>query len=186
VPKIINQKPVKYTPWFPVQKTLGSYMEFTIGKYSTWAPMKEMLGEYQITEFMHTFDGLTIYLSKCEADKDTRLKVYFPGADVVCRTLNETYTGKFNRSWKELFKDIRPIGPLFKVENSEYMKMLSEESDELIDMLDFKHYAILDSEWTFDIASQCQPQVELFIENKLVEKLEHKYHFYQKREKSGA
>jgi hypothetical protein len=161
-------------------------MTTIIGKYIPWIPMQDTLGEYQITDFTHTFDGLTIYLSKCETDKDTRLIVHFPGNEVICRTLNETYRGKLNRNFRAVFKDIGPCGPLFKVEDSEYMRTLSEESDELTDMLDFKHYAIEDSEWSFDVASQCQPQVELFIENKLIEKLEHKYHFYQKREKSGA
>ena len=151
-------------------------MTAIIGKYTPWVPMKQTLGEYQITDFTHTFDGLTVYLSQCDTDKDIKLKVYFPGDDVICRTMNETYRGKLNRNFRTIFKDIGPCGPLFKVEDSEYMKTLSEESDELIDMLNFKHYAIEDSEWSFDIASQCQPQVELFIEGTLIEKLEYKPH----------
>jgi hypothetical protein len=48
---------------------------------------------------------------------------------------------------------------------------------------DFEHYFIEDSEWTFDVASQNQPQIDLFIEGVLVEKLEAQCHRTIKKNK---
>jgi hypothetical protein len=151
----MNQKPVKYTPWFPVQKTLGSY---------------------QVTAFNYTFDGLSIELSQCKPNKDIKLKIFFPMDDTICRIMNETYRAELAMYYRAHLQELYPCGPLFRAEHSDYIKSLSAESHDLTDMLDFRHYLIDDSEWTFDIASQCQPQVELFIDGELVEKLECIHH----------
>jgi hypothetical protein len=86
--------------------------------------------------------------------------------------MNETYRGVLaSYSGVINFK-----GPLFKAEHSDYMESLSEESYGLTDMLNFQHYLIDDSEWTFDVACQYQPQIEFFMDGELVEKLECIHH----------
>jgi hypothetical protein len=158
-------------------------MTLELGKFIPWFPVKETVGYYQITYFTHTFEGLVIYLSKQDSDRDTKLRVTFPGSKVICRIMNETYRGKLSSYFHEHYKDIGACGPLFKVEDSEYMRSLSEESDTLTYELDFEHYFIEDSEWTFDVASQNQPQIDLFIEGVLVEKLEAQCHRTIKKNK---
>ena len=157
-------------------------MTSLLEKYIPWYPIKNLMGDYAIHYFKHTFEGLTLYLAKCGTSRDTRLVIYFPGNSVMCRVMNESYRGKFNIYGHEIFKDIAPCGPLLKVEHSDYIKSLEEEAGDILEALNFKHYYIGDSEWSFDVASQYQPRVELFIEDKLVEKSEHKSHFDQRKQ----
>jgi hypothetical protein len=164
------------------RKTMTSLSE----KYIPWYPVRNLMGDYKISYFKYTFEGLFLYLVKHESSQDTRLVIYFPGNSVICRIMNESYRGKFNIYAHEIFKDIAPCGPLLRVEHSDYIKSLEDEAGDILEALDFKHYYIGDSEWGFDIASQYQPQVELFIEDKLVEKLKYKSHFDQKKEESNV
>jgi hypothetical protein len=139
-------------------------------KYIPWFPFEEAEGKFDIIKFCHTLEGLTIDLLKQETEKKTLMRVTFPGHSTTCRYLNETYRGK---TWQYLKQVEDPCGPLFKVEGrSDYIKSLSEESYTLTDEFWFKPYYIADIESTFDIASQEQPQIELFVDNVLVKKIE--------------
>ncbi|HEV2916447.1 MAG TPA: hypothetical protein VGW78_01760 [Candidatus Babeliales bacterium] len=93
--------------------------------------------------------------------------------------MNETYRAKL----AIYAEPVDSCGPLYKSENSDYMKSLKEESGGIMKALDFKHYLIDDSEWTFDIASQYQPRIELFIDDKLVESSDFESHFNLNRGK---
>ncbi|HEV2916420.1 MAG TPA: hypothetical protein VGW78_01600 [Candidatus Babeliales bacterium] len=139
-----------------------------IERYIPLLPFKEAEGEFEIVDFSYTFKGLIINLSKCESEKKIDLRVKFFCRKSICRVANETYRGRLNENFEELFKNIGPCGSLYMVENSNYLQSLSDESYTLTDVLNFKHYFIADSEWTFDIASQEEPRIELFIENEFI------------------
>jgi hypothetical protein len=141
-------------------------------KYIPWFPFEETKEKFDIVDYTGTFKSFIINLSKRKSDKKIDLRITFYGRSEIARIMNETYRGKLFGDCEEIFKDIPCEGPLYIVENSDYMKSLSDESLTLTDVLGFKHYFITDSEWTFDIASQDKPRAELFIDGNLVKKVE--------------
>ncbi|HEV2916848.1 MAG TPA: hypothetical protein VGW78_03815 [Candidatus Babeliales bacterium] len=156
-------------------------MNHGFGTYTSWFPLEGTKGDFEIVDYTQNFAGLTINLQKYNNEsegKDTRMKVYFPGYDAISRVLNESCRYKFNGYQKEIFANLLPYGSLFKVEGSDYMKMLLDESYGIIGTLGFKHYAIYDGEWSFDVVSPMQPGIEIYIDGELIEKIEPIHHMY--------
>jgi hypothetical protein len=148
-----------------------------LGKWTPWKPLREMSGEYCIISYVSSFYGLKIILSKYEPENNTEIHIRLGNAGQIFRVINETYRGRLWRYLSETHHDVDMSGPLFIVEDSEYLRFLSEESENITDALNYKHYYIRDSEWSFDIASQQQPRVELFVDGVSVEVSDYKWHY---------
>jgi hypothetical protein len=161
----------------PIAETINIVSDTIVGVYTPWFPFKQCDASYSITDFNHSFKGLEITLEQRESYKNIVLKVYFFGRKVISNVVNESYRGKFNVQSPELLKDVGSCGPLFKVENSDYMRYLEEQSGGIMALMDFKHYFILDTEVSIDVASQWQPRIELYEDTILIEELDEVYHF---------
>jgi hypothetical protein len=138
------------------------------GDWTPFSPIKEMeSGGYDIDSYTENFDGLIINLHK-RKNSTKKLLIIFT-TRVISRIMNESY----RMSLDCVHANCPPIphncGPLFTVEDSEYMKYLSEISSSMTDLCGFKHYYVEDGEWSFDIASRSLPKIELFINDKLIE-----------------
>jgi hypothetical protein len=138
-------------------------------------PFEEAVGRYEITDFSHNFKSLIIYLSLKDETKDVRLVVSFLD-HIIPKLTNESYRGWYHVRFKQIYEEVGKFYPVVLVKNSRFMKELSEESYEITDMVDFKHYIVEDTEWTFDVASQSSPKVELFVDGVLTKTAEPKRH----------
>lgn len=65
--------------------------------------------------------------------------------------LNENYGGEFYAGWT-----------FFKVENSEYLKYLSEQSGAISDSYGVKQYSIITDEEIIDIVCTYEPKTKTF------------------------
>jgi hypothetical protein len=147
-----------------------------LGKWIPWFPVHESSGEYNIKAYSNTFYEFRIILSKRNTLLDTEMHITWGCLIETYRVMNETYRGRLWHYIYDFNKDVNFRWPLFIVENSEYLKFLSEESEGITDELKFKHYFIVDSAFTMDIGSRIQPKVELFVNGNLIEVSEAKWH----------
>jgi hypothetical protein len=147
------------------------------GKWQLWHPLTETSGEYYIKSHHDDFENLKFVLSKYETENNTEIHVTFKSGFEAYRKTNESYRLRLWAYLDETHSDLeRAKWPLLIVEDSEYLKFLSEESASFSDYVNHKHYCIMDSEWIFDIASQQQPRVDLIIGGELVERSECRWH----------
>lgn len=145
-----------------------------LGKWQQWQPLEQMTGRYYIKSYNDNFENLTFILSKYDVKNDTEVHISFENGDEIYRKINESYRLRLWIYLDETHKDLDRRKSLFKVKDSEYLKFLSEESGSITDYLHFEHYCIMDNEWSFDIATQRVPKVELFVDGNLVESSEFK------------
>jgi hypothetical protein len=142
----------------------------TLGKWISWRPLNNMTNAYYDIKYYHaSFQELKIILAQPDVEKKTEIHVTFFSGEEIFRIKRELYYTALWLYLSQTYKADDLTGPLFIVEDSAYLKQLSEESEHLIDAFYFKHYFIMDEDWSFDIASQQQPQVELFINDVLIE-----------------
>ena len=137
-------------------------------QWHTWQPLIKMNSEYSIQSCTNNnFSALAIVLEEC-THKETTLHVSFNSIEAY-RITNETYKLELWQYLSRTHSNLNRKWPLFVVENSAYLELLSQESQGITDYLHFKHYCIMDSEWVLDIAAHAQPIVELFVNSVLVE-----------------
>jgi hypothetical protein len=146
-----------------------------LGKWIPWYPLERMSDKYNIKSYVSNFDNLKIVLSKRGGGGETEIHISFGGSHIF-RKMNESWMSRLWLFLEKTHKNFDKDWYLFKVEDSEYLKYLSEVSEGLIPYLGFKHYFIMDNEWSFDVVSQMQPRVELFIDEISVEKSEWRKH----------
>jgi hypothetical protein len=156
----------------------------TLGVWIHWNPIKEMNDDFYIDSYNQNFKGLLIELSG-KIEKNKKLRIFFRGSYVISMVTNETFRTRLGEHFRKNRNTSGLKGPLFKVEDSEYMRYLSEESYSFTDAYEFKHYFIEDEEWNFDVASIASPQIELFIDEVLVEKIEEEWHMDLKKKVEG-
>jgi hypothetical protein len=138
-------------------------------QWHTWQPLRKMIEGYYIKSYTNdNFCSLAIVLEQYNAQKETELRILFDGIEAY-KVTNETYRLKLWQYLSDTHKNLNRKWPLFTVENSTYLKTLSEDSSGITDYLHFKHYCIMDSEWSFDIATPTEPMVELFVDGLLIE-----------------
>ncbi len=133
-----------------------------------WQPLIKMNGEYIIRSCTNdNFCTLAIVLEQ-QTHKDRTLHISFNSLEAY-RVTNETYKLQLWQYLSSTHGNLDRKWPLFVVEDSTYLKLLSQESQGITNYLNFKHYCIMDSEWVLDIAARPEPRVELFLNNVLVE-----------------
>ena len=131
-----------------------------------WEPNLEITGRYRIGDFGFTDDGFKIIVEHRETkqvveilfnctitafrstDEGRRLKLFYD--------LEAKYGSDFYRKWS-----------FFKVENSDYLSWLSDQSYEISDLLQTKHFVILDSEEILDITSHIEPEFKILPSSEL-------------------
>ncbi len=126
-----------------------------------WKPIEGLSERYFIAEFHETLDEFWILLLDIN-DRSSGLRVIFEGyvysyrcVDEGCRVktvsmLDALYGDQFYSKWT-----------FFTVENSEYLRWLSNESDTWSDAVEMKHFAFITPDVIFDIAITYEPRVEL-------------------------
>jgi hypothetical protein len=136
-------------------------------KIYTWKPIEGLEGEFYILSATFDLKGLRVVLCK-STDPKKGILINFPQL--------ESYRITEERSSMHLLEGpIMPYKgyifsgeeqrhtawPFFKIENSEYLKWESYQSDTVSESLGIVHYAIWDSLWVIDILSSVDPDVKL-------------------------
>ena len=137
--------------------------------WHAWQPLKKMTGKYYIKSYTNNdFCSLVIVLEKYNVEQQTEVRIFIDSVEAY-RVINESYRLKLWVYLSNTHKELNREWPLFRIEDSTFLNFLSEESQTISDSIHFKHYCIMDSEWSIDIATPTEPLVELFINGILVE-----------------
>jgi hypothetical protein len=138
-------------------------------QWHIWQPLKKMTGEYRIQDCINDkFCGLRIILEKYNAQAKTEVHIYVDSVEAY-RVTNETYKLNLWVYLSDTHKDLNRRWSLFIIENSTFLKSLSEESQGISDSRHLRHYCIMDSEWSLDIAVSSEPIVKLMVDDIMIE-----------------
>jgi len=131
-----------------------------------WKPAVNLEGKYFVESICDMLDGLHIIFDPSEKSKNPKkLKFFFEYsvksfriADESCRTqmlfdLKNIYGDNFYGNWT-----------FFKIENSSYLKWLSEQSCTITDYLSMQHICCIAGNSVLDLATGYEPEISL-IEN---------------------
>lgn len=129
-------------------------------KWVQWKPLENLANKYSVKLMTMSMRDFKILLIDTDADTpDVSIVFSYPintfrNSEEAFRLqtigyLNENYGGDFYSTWS-----------LFKVENSEYLKWLSEQSGGLSDFYKMIHFCIITDDEIFDFVASDEPKVE--------------------------
>ena len=133
-------------------------------KWSQWKPLENVANEYYIKSITITGKEFVILLEDARTDSP-QVSISYPTFINNFRSneeafrlltisyLKEKYGVKFYSEWT-----------FFKIENSQYLKWISEQSYGISDGCKLNHFCILTDDEFFDFVSSSEPKVE-FINN---------------------
>jgi len=134
-------------------------------KWTRWEPIDGLEGQYAIKSVIEDTEAFTLNLFKWD---DSKKKVLITFDGIVCsyRSTDETYRDKLICDLEEKYGATFLSGwTFFKVNNSNYVKWLSEQSYGISDHFSCtQHFSILGVDCVFDIIASYEPKVEIINE----------------------
>ncbi len=135
-------------------------------QWTKWEPITGLANKYYIDAVLDSADGFIVFLST-DDESDKRVKVTFEDAVYAYRSTDDSLRRKIVAQLSDKYgKEFCEDWTFFKVNNSDYLKWLfeqSEEKPEFTDKLELKHFSFLGADFTLDVADNLEPKVE-FIE----------------------
>jgi|ERR1700733_3048098 len=130
-------------------------------KWTRWEPIKNLSKHYYVKSISDTFSGgLKIKLID-DRDPEKKVLVSWPNSVDAYRKTYETFTlltlSNIDKQYGENFKG----WTFFKIENSEYLKWISEQSCKITDSFNLKHFCIYSTEEMVDVLSCVEPEVSI-------------------------
>jgi hypothetical protein len=111
-----------------------------------WEPIVGLVRNYNIDKVLNTAEGLSILLSKADDNNDVKIRVTFTDTIEAYRSTYETFRIKISSLY---------IGwTFFRIENSEYVKWLLEQSHGIDNDFKFMHFAIATDDTVLDIVAK--------------------------------
>lgn len=134
---------------------------FMTEKWSKWQPLQELAPHYYIDDIHDTMEGFAIILSE-EKNREAKIRIFF--ADSV-----DAYRSTYNSFRYKLIDDIdKQYGSefytkwtFFKIERSEYINWLSEQSYEFSDGISPIHFCLIALDSVVDVIAAYEPKVEI-------------------------
>jgi hypothetical protein len=124
-----------------------------------WEPIKGLSNKYFIEYLSADYERLDLILSDAYKIKNNVRIVYafYPG-------LHQRVNKKFKEQRLELLharygKEFFDTWTFFKVNNSEYSKWLSEQSDTISDSYQLRHFAFVCANSIVDVFSSYEPEI---------------------------
>ena len=136
-----------------------------------WEPTPKITGNYKIGDFGFTADGFKVIVEHRES-KQT-VEVLFEGSIQAFRSTDEGRRLKLGYDLRAKYgADFLRYWSFFKVERSEYLEWISEQSYEISDFLEVKHFVIIDSEEILEIIfTKLMYSLKVIIIKTLLEKI---------------
>ncbi len=126
-----------------------------------WEPARGLSSKYSIESTIFDDNGLKIILCD-ELDQTKKISLVFDGIIGSYKLTDETYKIE---TWAFLDKqygaNFYSKWTFFKVSNSSYLRMLSEESSGIADSRNLIHFVIIEVNVVLEIVASYEPKVEL-------------------------
>lgn len=128
-------------------------------KWIKWEPMGNLAHNYYVESITESLDGLRLVLFDSEKPADKILIRFAKSVDSFRRT-TETFTYLTIDTLAEIYgTDFYEKWAFFKVENSEYLKWMSEQSYGISEERDFTHFCFLAVDSIVDVIANYEPEV---------------------------
>ena len=132
-----------------------------LGQWIKWEPLKNLSYDNFIYKTERTVNSLRIFLIN---NDEKELLVIFEHSVIFFKSMNEIFASRpagtpIEYEGCEQFLQWN----FFKVANSAYLKMLSDESRFDLSTKGFVHYSIYEEDTFIDVIAACQPKVEWII-----------------------
>jgi len=135
-------------------------------QWKKWEPIEGVSYGYYIDAINDTFDGFSVWLAE-EKERSKGVLVSFENSVYAYRVTDEGFRQKTISMLNDNYEDDFYVKwSFFKVDNSEYLQWLSQESFTLTDLLLVKHFVFIAQDSILDIASSYEPKVELIADIK--------------------
>ena len=129
-------------------------------EWTRWQPSKNLPGKYYLTSWSWPQEGLLIELSS--EKRGQKIQLLFDGTIGSFRYTNESFCfNVFGKLSKKYGGDFYQDWSFFKINNSEYLKWMVENSDEWADKFDFVHFCIIGGDEMIDIIANDEPKVKI-------------------------
>lgn len=134
-------------------------------KWTRWEPINGLEGQYAIKTLIDDTEAFTLHLFKWD-NPNKKVLIKFDGIICSYRSTDETYRYKLIEYLEEKYgSNFYKDWTFFKVNNSNYVKWLSEESCSISDHFSCtEHFSILGIDCVFDIIASYEPKVEIINE----------------------
>ena len=127
-------------------------------KWIKWEPLNGLSCNYYIESITDNLNGFEIIMIE-EQDSNTKLKIKFEASVDAFRDTDESFRSKLLLYLNTNYSDISKWC-FFKVENSEYINWLSEQSLGIIDSLKCTHFVFITYNSVLDVATTYEPKFE--------------------------
>lgn len=126
-------------------------------KWIRWEPIEGLLANYDIDAILDLEEGLKIIL-KCD---QKQVNVFFKnGAASYIKTDETLRCYLIGSLSKQYGRDFYASWTFFKVENSEYLQWLEEQSCTISQGYDLQHFVFMTDDSILDVATSGEPIVE--------------------------
>lgn len=130
-------------------------------QWTRWEPIEGLSKKYFIDSITDNIDeGFKVVFSDSNDDEKKTIQMIFKDNVASYRNINESYVYKTIIMLKKTYgRDFYGDWTFFKVTNSNYLKMLSEESYTLSDGSNFIHFSFMLGDNMLDIIASYEPEV---------------------------
>jgi hypothetical protein len=126
--------------------------------WKQWEPIANSEGKYGIYRFCERAEGLELICR--HDDLDRNMKLLFEHHVYAYTNTNETLTlQRLGAIGKQPGLISYGKWSFFTVENSNYIKRLSEQAGGLVNISNLKHFAFITSDSMTDVITSCEPKV---------------------------
>lgn len=134
-------------------------------QWSRWEPIEGLSSKYSIESISNTIDGFELLLADSD-DEKKMIRIIFENSVYAYKSTNETFRCKLIYDLDEQYgTNFYGNWTFFKVNNSSYIKSMSEESCGISDSQPLIHFSILASDSVVDIIAVYEPIVQLIQKN---------------------
>ena len=129
-------------------------------QWTRWEPISGLTLKYNIDIVSENAEKFEMILSGY-TDATNKVRVLFENSVCAYRSADETYRYKLIVDLTEAYgKDFYGDWTFFTVNNSSYLRWLSEESYGTSDERQLKHFSFIGADLIVDIADPSEPRVE--------------------------
>ena len=130
--------------------------------WTKWIPIANLAKKYYIKEILDSIDeGFKVKLLE-NGNQEKGVTIFFDESVWIYKYTDESFrqytVAKLNAQYGV---DFYAKWTFFKIENSDYLKWISEESYGMYDNLEWRHFCILTDNEILDIIAVYEPEVTL-------------------------
>ena len=128
-------------------------------KWIQWRPLENLASKYYIDSVVDMIDNFTVNLVDARSEKHKVEIVFLEGVEAYTR-VDESFRVKIIHELGEKYGDgFYGDWTFFKVDNSAYVKWLSDQSYTWSDTRTFTHFCLISADVLLDIVTNYEPIV---------------------------